>query len=329
MNTPTAAVTAGEDAAAVALDASRQPRDSRPSRRPRRRIAPWVMLSPAALVMTALTIVPIGLLVLFSFTDANARTVVTGAYDSVGLANYAKIFGDPEFWASLWRTLWFTVAMVLGSVVIGMILANLLTRLGTAMRYVLTIALIFAWAMPTVASSQVWNWLFQPGYGVMNWLLTQLRVFGDVTQTDWSANTWLGFLCIWLLIVWQAGPFIALTVYAAQTQVDPAYYEAARLDGASEWRVYRAVTLPFIAPSLILITILSVIWDFNVFNQIWLVTEGGPDNTTATLGVWTFKTAFVSFKIGTGAAISVVTTVLLLIITGFYIRRLLRSGEDL
>ena len=85
----------------------------------------------------------------------------------------------------------------------------------------------------------------------------------------------------------------------------------------------------WLAAFFILITILSVIWDFNVFNQIWLVTEGGPDNTTATLGVWTLKPAFVSFKIGAGAAISVVTTLLLLIITGCYIRRLLRSGEDL
>ncbi|QAY58941.1 sugar ABC transporter permease [Microbacterium protaetiae] len=327
MNTPTAALAAGEGTAAAALDAPRQP--GGPRRRRRKRIAPWVMLTPAGLVMIALTVVPIALLVLFSFTDANARTVITGAYDSVGVANYTKIFTDPEFWASLWRTLWFTAAMVAGSVLIGLVLANLLTRLGTVMRYVLTIALIFAWAMPTVASSQVWNWLFQPGYGVINWLLTQLRIFGDLTQTNWAANTWLGFLCIWLLIVWQAVPFIALTVYAAQTQVDPAYYEAARLDGASEWRIYRNVTLPFIAPSLILITILSVIWDFNVFNQIWLVTQGGPDNTTATLGVFTFKQAFVSFKIGTGAAISVVTTLILLIITGFYIRRLLRSGEDL
>ncbi|MDL9978984.1 carbohydrate ABC transporter permease [Microbacterium sp. ASV49] len=322
-------MTAGEVTAAAASSASRQPRDPRPSRRPRTRVAPLLMLSPAGLVMIALIAVPIGLLVLFSFTDANARTVISGAYNSVGIDNYSKIVDDPAFWAALWRSIWFTVAMVLGSVVIGMALANLLTRLGTVMRYVLTIALIFAWAMPTVASSQVWKWLFQPGYGVVNWLLTQLRIFGDMTQVNWAANTWLGFLCIWLLIVWQAVPFIALTVYAAQTQVDPTYYEAARLDGAGEWRVYRAVTLPFIAPSLILITILSVIWDFNVFNQIWLVTQGGPDGTTSNLGVFTFMQAFVSFKIGYGAAITVITTLILLIITGFYIRRLLRSGEDL
>jgi len=286
-------------------------------------------MSPAMLVMAILTAIPIILLVLISFTNTDQRTLFTGAYDSVGLANYTNIFTDPEFWKSLVRTILFTTALVGGSVLIGMLLSNLMTRLGTIMRYVLTIAMIFAWAMPNVASSQVWNWLFQPGYGVMNWLLTQLHIFGDMTQTSWANNTWLGFTSIWLLVIWQAVPFIALTLYAAQSQIDPAFYEAARLDGASEWRIYRSITLPFLAPTLTLITILSIIWDFNIFNQIWLLTQGGPDNTTATLGIWTYKTAFVSFEIGVGSAIAVVTTILLMIFTGFYIRRLVRTGEDL
>ena len=111
--------------------------------------------------------------------------------------------------------------------------------------------------------------------------------------------------------MWQAVPFIALTLYAAQTQVAQEYIEAARLDGANEWRIYWNVTIPFLRPTLMLMTILSVIWDFNVFNQIWLITQGGPNDATMTLGVYTYMNAFVSFDLGNGAAIAIVTTLIL------------------
>jgi N,N'-diacetylchitobiose transport system permease protein len=189
--------------------------------------------------------------------------------------------------------------------------------------------LILAWAMPNVASSVVWNWLFQPGYGVINWLMTKLQIFGDMTNVNWAQDPVLAYVCIWLLIVWQAVPFIALTLYAAQTQVPVEYFEAARLDGASEWRIYWSVTMVFLRPTILLFTILSIIWDFNVFNQIWLVSQGGPGKATSTLGIWTYKEAFVGFHLGEGAAIAVVTTILLMLFTALYIRSLIRSGEDL
>lgn len=291
--------------------------------------APLWMVSPAGLVMILVIGLPIVFLVLTSFTDYNQRSLFTGAYSVVGLEQYQKIFTDPDFYHALVLTLVFTVALVAGSVLIGVAVSEMMTRLGTGMRYLVTVVLIFAWGMPNVASSVVWKWMFQPGYGVVNWLLARLRIFGDTTNLSWSNNMWLALACIWMLVVWQAVPFIALTTYAAQSQVDPAYLEAARIDGAGEFRIYFAVTLPFLRPTLLLITILSVIWDFNVFNQIWLVTQGGPGTSTATLGVWTYLTAFTNFKLGTGAAISVVTTLVLTALSAVYVRRLLRSGEDL
>ncbi len=297
--------------------------------RPRPPLTPLLLLSPAALVLGLVIIAPIVFLVVISFTDFDQRALFTGEFASVGLEQYRAIVGDPAFWESFVRTLLFTGAMVIGSIVIGMAVSSLLTRLGTGLRYTVTIVLICAWAMPNVAASIVWKWLFQPGYGVVNWLLTRTGVFGDMTNTDWANDAGLAYTSIWLLIVWQAVPFIALTLYAAETQVAPEYAEAARLDGAGEWRIYRAITLPFIKPTLLLVTILSVIWDFNVFNQIWLVSGGGPDGATSTLGVFTFITAFVGFDIGRGAAIAVITTLMLIVLTSFYIRNLVRSGEDL
>jgi N,N'-diacetylchitobiose transport system permease protein len=287
------------------------------------------LLTPAGIIIAALVLVPIVFLLVTSFTDFSQRTLFTGEFSWVGVSQYATIFVQSAFWWALIRTVLFTAAMVAGSVFIGMGVAQLLTRLSSVMRYIVTVVLILAWAMPNVASAQVWKWLFQPGYGVINWLLTQLHIFGNLTNTNWAQNSSLAFFCIWLLIVWQAVPFIALTLYAAQSQVGTEYLEAARLDGAGEWRIYRSITLPFLRPTLMLLTILSVIWDFNVFNQIWLISQGGPNDATNTLGVYTYTSAFVSFNLGGGAAIAIVTTVLLMIFTAFYIRSLLRSGEDL
>ena len=288
----------------------------------------WLLL-PAGIVIGTLTIAPILFLVFTSLTDYDQRSLFTGEFSGVGLQQYVKIFTDPGFWWAAVRTAGFTVAMVSGSLGVGMAVAQLLTRLRAVMRYAVLIALVLAWAMPTVASSQVWNWLFQPGYGVVNWLLTQVRIFGDMTNVNWSQDPVLAFVAIWLLVVWQAVPFIALTLYAAQTQIPIDYFEAARLDGASEWRIYWTLTATFLRPTLLLVATLSIIWDFNIFNEIWLVSKGGPDDATSTLGVWMYKVAFIGFHLGEGAAISVVTTLLLMTVTAFYIRRLLRAGEDL
>lgn len=329
MSSPVATtVAAGEPVAAA--ETPRRPRRQRPGRASTH--AGWVpllLLSPAGLVIIALTVVPIGYLVWMSFTDATQKMLFTGAYDVVGFRQYHDVLTDPSFWQSFVRTIGFTGAMVAGSVVVGMGVAQLLSKVGRAMRYALTIVLIFAWAMPNVASSMVWGWLFQPGYGIANWLLTQTHLFGDVSDVNWADRPSLAYACIWMLIVWQAVPFIGLTLNAAQTQVDPAYYEAARLDGASEWRVYWTITLHFLRPTLLLVTILSIIWDFNVFNQIWLISQGGPDGATSTLGVYAYRNAFVSFHFGAGAAISVLTTLLLFGLTAVYIRSLIKAGEEL
>jgi len=294
-----------------------------------RTLVPFWLLSPAGIIIVVLTIVPIGLLVVSSFTDFDQRSLFTGEFEWVGLQQYVTVFGDPAFWTSALLTVVFSAAMVAGTIVIGMAVAQLLAWVSGPMRHAITVVLILAWAMPNVASSVVWKWLFQPGYGVVNWMLTQLRVFGDMTSTNWGDVAGLAFLSIWMLIVWQAVPFVALTLYAAQTQVPADHLEAVRLDGAGEWRAYWTIVVPALRPTLLLVTILSVIWDFNVFNQIWLVTQGGPDNATTTLGIWTYRTAFVGFDIGEGAAISVVTTLLLIGLTALYVRNLVRTGDDL
>jgi N,N'-diacetylchitobiose transport system permease protein len=110
----------------------------------------------------------------------------------------------------------------------------------------------------------------------------------------WTDNPLQAFTIVFILIVWQSVPFVALTIYAAQSQIPTTYYEAAKLDGAGAWRVYLTVTMPFIRPVLYLVTVLQIIWHFNTFNQLWILTQGGPNNETATLPIWSFIKAFAS-----------------------------------
>ncbi|SJN21523.1 sugar transporter membrane protein [Microbacterium esteraromaticum] len=309
-------------------EAQRIPRATRKG--PQHTNAPFWMISPAALMMLLVVGLPIGFLIFTSFTNYGQRTLFTGVFEFVGTEQYRTILTDSAFWWSLVKTVLFTTALVVGSVFIGAGIAHLMTRLPNALRYCVTVVLIMAWAMPNVAASLVWSWLFQPQYGVLNWLLTQTGLFGDMTSTNWAADPTLAWICIWLLVVWSAVPFIALTLYAAETQVSLDLKEAARLDGASEVTVYRIVILPAIAPTLLLVTMLSIIWDFNIFNQIWLITEGGPDGATSTLGVFTYRTAFSgNLQIGTGSAIAVASTLILMALSALYIRTLVRTGEDL
>ncbi|MEY9861148.1 N,N'-diacetylchitobiose transport system permease protein [Catenulispora sp. GAS73] len=299
----------------------------RPRRR-RRQLQPYVLLVPAVVLLGAVVGYPLVRLGVISTQGFGLRTLITGRATSVGGANYTAILHDSQLASVLVRTVVFAATLVAGTVVVGFGAALMLVAVGRRLRVAMMLALLGAWAMPTVASTLVWQWLFQPTYGVVNWLLTQLYVFGDLRQHDFLAGTTSGFVVVWLLVVWISVPFVALTLYAGLSQIPGDYYEAAAIDGAGYLRRLRTVTLPFLRPVLLLVTVLSVIWDFNVFNQIWILTKGGPDGATTTIAIWSFTKAFASQSYGQGAAIAVFSVVLLAVLVGWWVRRLVLSGEE-
>ncbi|WP_344664384.1 sugar ABC transporter permease [Catenulispora yoronensis] len=296
--------------------------------RRRRSAQPYVLLVPALLILGLVVGYPLIRLGVISTQGFGLRTLITGRTTSVGAANYTTILHDGQLVPILVRTVLFAATLVAGTVLIGLGAALMMVAVGGRLRSAMMLALLGAWAMPTVASTLVWQWLFQPTYGVVNWLLTQLRVFGDYRQHDFLAHPISGFVVVWLLVVWVSVPFVALTLYAGLTQIPGDYYEAAALDGAGYWRRVRTVTLPFLRPVLTLVTVMSVIWDFNVFNQIWILTKGGPDGGTTTIAIWSFTKAFASQSYGQGAAIAVFSVVLLAVLAGWSVRRLVLSGEE-
>lgn len=288
---------------------------------------PLLLLSPALLVLAVILGYPLVRLVVNSFQDFGLRALFTGQHTWIGWQNYVSILTDPQFVPVLVRTIIFSGGLCVACLVIGALFSELMTHVGRVARTALSIVLVLAWALPTVSSTLVWNWLFQPVYGVFNWMITQLHVFGDFTQHVWTDKPLQAFAIVFILITWQSVPFVALTVYAAQSQIPRTYYEAAKLDGANGWLVYRNVTIPFIRPVLYLVTVLQIIWHFNTFNQLWILTKGGPNNQTATLPIWSFTTAFASNSFGEGSAIAIVTALILVVLALFYVRRLTGGGE--
>jgi N,N'-diacetylchitobiose transport system permease protein len=285
------------------------------------------MVLPAVAIFATVLGYPLVRLVELSLQRYGLRELFTRTTHWVGLSNYAAVLGDRFFWTIVARTVAFTAANVVLTIVVGMLVALLLARLGRVMRTAVSTAMVLAWAMPSVTAAIVWQWLFETQYGVVNWLLTQTRL-GSFTNTDWfGRSALLAFTVITLMIVWQAVPFVALSLYAGLTQVPIELYEAVKVDGAGAWMTFRSITLPILRPILLLLAILSTIWDFNVFNQIWVMTQGGPNQGTVILGIWSWIQAFAASQFGAGSAIAVVSVALLAALSAYYVRQLVRAGE--
>jgi N,N'-diacetylchitobiose transport system permease protein len=294
--------------------------------RPRRvRLTPravaYLLIAPTALVLAGVEGYPLVRLVVLSFQNLTQRELFSGATPAfAGFANYAYILTDPQFWQVVLRTVVFTVTAVGLTVLLSTGIALLMRAVATWCRMLLVVALICVWAMPQVASTLVFNWLFDPVFGVVNWL------FG-LDNHDWYVSAYQGFTVITAIVVWGAIPFVAITLYAGLTQVPRELEEAARVDGAGPFAIFRNVTYPILRPLYTTVSVLSVIWDFQVFNQIWVARSGKPEPQYWTLGIYSFVKAFGVNEYSHGAAIAIVTVVLLLTFTVFYIRQSLRLGE--
>jgi N,N'-diacetylchitobiose transport system permease protein len=244
-----------------------------------------------------------------------------------GLGNYRALFSSGQLGDSLFQTGLFVAACVGFTMLVGTGVALLMGRLGKVMRTVVSLAMLLAWAMPTSASSIVWTWLFQTQYGVVNYLLVTLG-FNGLTNHDWFASSLSAYSVITAMIVWGAIPFVALTMYSAFTLVPRDLVEAAVVDGARPATIFRQVTMPIVRPIFVLLAVLSIIWDGNVFNQVWFLTGGNAERINVIpLGVWQYIEAFSSEQYGLGAAVAVITVLILLLVTGYYIRIMVRTGE--
>lgn len=302
-----------------------------PGTPPKRRKFPWTplaLLTPALIMLAVFIGWPLVQLVIMSFQKFGRAQIFGAPPEFIGLQNYADVLTDPEFWAVLGRSVALCVVSVVATMLLGVAIAVLMTKLGAVMRTAVSVSLLLAWAMPALTATIVWGWIFDTQYGLVNWVLTQL------TGQNWMGHSWLidpvsFFAVAAIIITWGAIPFVAFSTYAGLSQVPDEVLEASSLDGAGGLARFRLIVLPYIRSILLVVLVLQVIWDLRVFAQIYaLQSIGGVRAETNTIGVYIYSVSMASGDLGAGGAISVILVAILLPISAYWIRSMLKQEES-
>jgi N,N'-diacetylchitobiose transport system permease protein len=313
-------------AAGTLVTASRRRRRARD--RALQGTVPFLLILPVVAVIAVILGYPLYWLVKLSTERYGLFELIQHKGVWVGLDNYRSVLGDAVFWRTLLRTVVFTAANVTLTMVLGMLLALLLVRVSSWVRLLLSSGLVLVWAMPVVVAVQVWYWMTNFQNGVVNYVLTELHV-GDFFQHDWYATTFSQLSLTTLLIVWGALPFVTITLYAGLAQVPGDLIEAAEVDGARSWRIFFDITLPILKPILFILTSLSIIWDFGVFTQPYLLI-GQSKITTGNylMSIYLFEEGYFKSDFGRGAAISILMLLIVAALSVVYVRKMVRMGES-
>jgi N,N'-diacetylchitobiose transport system permease protein len=319
------------DGTAIVAEASpSRPRRRRPVSLSRglRAAVPFLLILPVIAAIGAVLGYPLFKLVTLSFQQYGLPELIQRKGTWVGLDNFRSVLSDSIFWETLLRTVIFTAANVGLTIVLGTLLALLLVQVSGWVRVLLSAGLVLVWAMPAVVAVQIWFWMTDYQNGVVNYVLTKLHV-GDYFQHDWYATTFSQLAMVTLLIVWGAIPFVTITIYAGLAQVPRELVEAAEIDGAGTLRVFRDVTLPILKPILLIVTSLSIIWDFGVFTQPYLLIGASHINASNYLmGVYVFIEGYAHSDFGRGAAISLLMLSIIAALSVPYVRAMVKLGDS-
>jgi len=278
-------------------------RDSRPA----------LFVLPAGLIIGAITVYPILYVLWLSLHE---RLLIGNVSRFIGLENFARLWNDARFWNALGNTLYFTSVSVALEVVLGLAIAMLLHRAFKGKGFMRAIVLI-PWAIPTVVAAKMWEWMYNGDFGVFNYLLgAHINWLGSAA---WALNAAI------FLDVWKTTPFVALLLMAGLHTIPKELYQAAKVDGASPWVTFLRVTLPLLRPLLLVVLIFRTIDAFRVFDTIYVLTGGGPGNTTETLSIYAYKVLFQTLQFGYGSTLAVTVFFLVGLITLVYVRAL-RAG---
>jgi multiple sugar transport system permease protein len=262
----------------------------------------WLLMVPLLLVMLSVIGWPFIDTVRLSFTDA--RLVGTGG-DFVGTENYQRIFASTAFWRAFFVTTEFAVVSVFLEVVLGVLVALLLYQ-NFRGRNILRALLILPWALPTVVNALLWRLIYNPEYGALNAVLVQIGLLDD--YRSWLGDPNSALVALIIADAWKNFPLVALISLAALHAVPHDIKAAAVVDGANALSRFRYVILPYLAGPLMVALILRTIEAFKVFDIIWVMTRGGPANSTRTLSILVYQEAFSFQRAGSGASLALIVT---------------------
>ncbi len=290
---------------APSLTLPRRP-GGRNSKTVREALAGWLFLTPNMLLLCLFVLVPLVWTVVISFQETNGFGV--GAY--VGVANYERLLSDPLFWRSTANTLLFTIIVTPLSMVLGLGAAVLFNSILPA-RGVFRSILIIPMAISGVATALIGVLVFNENNGILDNLIR----FIGLPSVNWQSGGFAAFVSVVLVTLWWRVGFNMLIYLAGLQSIGPELYEAAELDGAGFWVRFRNVTVPLLGPSSFFLLILNVIYSFQVFDIVFVMTGGGPQNATSVLVTYAYDTGFVTRDQGYAAAIGVVLLLVTFIFT--------------
>lgn len=238
----------------------------------------------------------------------------------VGLDNYIALWQDRIFRQAVTTTLYYTFLSVVTKLLIGLGLALLLNQ-RIAFRNVLTGIILLPWVAPPVVVAYIWNWLYEPTFGALNYIL--VYVF-NINGVLWLADPNLAMPSVIGATVWRGFPFFTVMLLAGLKSIPPELYEAASVDGANVWQRFRHVTLPGLEGVLFIVVLLQTIFTFNDFTIIYNMTQGGPAGVTRVYSILTYEVAFRSLQLGKGVAISLTMAPIVIVIVALLARRMRR-----
>src|SRR3954468_7611269 len=301
---------------------------ARPARR-RPRLGPYLLILPALVTIGVLLIWPVVQIAQMSFQNVGLRQLRGEPAENVGFDNYRQILGDGFFWTTVRHTVLFAAVAVTATLLVGTLVGLLLNQLGRRMSSFVAGGVLIAWATPPVTAAVIFSWLFGTTGGLVGWLLDLLPdqlVGGDWQNYNWFSSPLPDYTVLTICVVWMSFPFIAVSVLAGLRTVPTELYEAARVDGSSAWNTFWRITFPLLKPIFSVVLVLSVIWDFRVFTQLFIM-SGLANSDSFNLSLYGYSTAFGSLnaKYGLGSAIAMVLTVIVLIVTAIYTRMIVRQ----
>ena len=280
------------------------------------------LITPSMIVVFGVIIVPIITTFIYSLVNIDPLSSHKGEF--AGLSFYMKALSSTEFWQDLYRTLYFTVASTAIETVFGLLIALLLNQRFPGVSFLRSI-IIIPWAIPTVVNGSLWKLMLNGEYGVINAVLSKLHIISS--YQSWLGNPKTAMLCIVIADAWKMTPLAVIFFLAALQGIDHTVYEAARVDGAGAFKSFRAITLPALRPTIMVIIVMRTVEKFKAFDIFYLMTRGGPANSTKTLMYDTYLQAFNNLHYSEAATLAYLIAIIVALMTLLYIR-LMKRGEN-
>jgi multiple sugar transport system permease protein len=265
-------------------------------------------VAPAVVLLCLVTVYP---LLSVLYLSLHLRLPIFDISKYVGLDNYRFLLHDDRFWNAVRNTVYFTALSVTLELLLGLGIALLLNR-SFRLKGIVTAVVLVPWAIPTVVSARMWEWMYNTDFGILNHLLG--------LKINWLGSPFWALNAAVLMDVWKTTPFVVILLLAGLKVIPRDIYQAARIDGAGAWPVFRKITLPLLMPVVLVVLLFRTLDAFRIFDAVYVLTGGGPANTTETLSIYAYKVLFQTLQFGYGSALSAVVFLCTGAIAVLYIR---------